>query len=163
VKRIGLVACVLVILLLSTPSNAHVTQSNSQNILASTGISLTIDFGNGTVSSYSGLSATNVYNLTLSIFDVDARWAGNRVYINAIDGVFQDETHGWQYWVNGDYATVAANLYILNDGDFVLWNRTISGFQNQTEPDWTALFGGILIAVCGFVFLAFLYWRSIRR
>ena len=162
-KRIGLITGIIVAFLLVTPAGTQVIQFDAQSIPAANGINLTIDFGNGTVSNYTGLSATNVYNLTAAIFDVDAIWAGDRVYINAIEGVSRDETQGWQYWVNGNYATVAANLYTLNDGDFVLWNRTISGFQNQTEPDSTALVGGLLIAVGGLVFLALLYWRSIRR
>jgi len=163
VKQIGLATSVIVAFLLVTPASTQVIQFDAQILPGAIEIDLTIDFGNGTVANYTGLSATNVYNLTTKIFDVDAIWAGDRVFINAIDGVSQDETHGWQYWVNGNYATVAANLYTLNDGDFVLWNRTISGFQNQTEPDSTALIGGLLIAAGGLVFLALLYWKSIRR
>lgn len=162
-REIGLITSMFVVLLLVTPMNTQAKQFDAQSIPAATGIELTIDFGNGTVLNYTGLSATNVYNLTTMIFDVDVRWAGNRVYIDAIDGVFRDEIHGWQYWVNGNYATVAANLYTLNDGDFVIWNRTISGFQGQTEPDSTALIGGLLIAAGGLAFLALLYWKSIRR
>jgi hypothetical protein len=163
VNQIGLVTGIIVAFLVVTPTNMQDIQFDTHSIPSATGIDLTIDFGNGTVANYTGLFATNVYNLTTSIFDVDARWAGNRVYIDAIDGIFQDETHGWQYWVNGNYATVAANLYALNDGDFVLWNRTISGFQNQTESDPSAFIGGVLIGVGGIVFLALLYWKSIRR
>ncbi len=162
-KRIGIITGIIVAFLLVTPAGTQVIQFDEQSIPAAIGIDLTIDFGNGTVTNYTGLSATNVYNLTTAIFDVDARWAGDRVYIDAIDGVSRDEIHGWQYWVNGNYATVAANLFTLDDGDFVLWNRTISGFQNQTEPDSSALIGGLLIAGGGLVFLALLYWRSIRR
>jgi hypothetical protein len=163
VKQIELMAGIIVAFLFVTPSSMQFSQFNAQSIPAASGIDLTIDFGNGTAVSYSGLSAANVYNLTIAIFDVDATWAGNRVYINAIDGVFRDDTHGWQYWVNGNYATIAANLYTLSDGDFVLWNRTVSGFQNQTELDLTAIGGGLLIAIGGLVFLALLYWRSRRR
>ena len=136
VNQIGVIAGVIVAFLLITPVGTQSKQFDAHSIPAANGIALTIDFGNGTVANYTGLSATNVYNLTITIFDVDARWAGNRVYIDAIDGVFRDETHGWQYWVNGNYASVAANLYTLNEGDFVLWNRTVSGFQDSpTEPD----------------------------
>jgi hypothetical protein len=147
-----------------TQYNTQAIEFNAQSIPAATGIDLTIDFGNGTVTNHTDLSAINVYNLTVSLFEVDASWAGDRVYINAIDGVSGDATHGWQYWVNGNYATVAANQYALNDGDFVLWNRTVSGFNdNPTEPDQTAILGGILIAVSGVVFLALLYRRTLRR
>ena len=165
-KRISLITGLVIACVLITPVYTHVRQFDAQMMPGSMDLSLTIDFGNGTVlnyTGYTGYSAPNVYNYTVINFDVDARWAGNRVYIDAIDGVYQNETHGWQYWVNGNYATVAANLYTLKDGDFVLWNLTTSGFQSQTEPDSTALIGGVLITVGGLAFLALLYRRSIRR
>jgi len=161
--RVGLITGMIVVLLLITPSNVQASQLDTQNILAATGIDLVIDFGNGTVSSFSGLTGTNVYNLTVMLFEVDTQWVGDRVFINAIDGVSQDESHGWQYWVNGNYASVASNLYNLNDGDSVLWNRTISGFQNTTEPDLTLIAGGVLLATGGIVFLALLHRRTMRR
>ncbi len=150
-------------LLLFTPSNAQGSQPDTQNTLAATGINLVIDFGNGTVVSFSGLNATTVYNLTTMLFDVDEQWAGDRVFINAIDGVYQDQSHGWQYWVNENYASVASNLYNLHDGDSVLWNRTISGFQSTTEPDMTLVVGGVLLVTGGIVFLAILHRKTLRR
>ena len=59
--------------------------------------------------------------------------------------------------------SIASNLYILNEGDSVLWNLTISGFQESTEPDMTVVVGGVLLALGGFAFLALLYRRTIRR
>ncbi|MGY5859308.1 MAG: DUF4430 domain-containing protein [Candidatus Thorarchaeota archaeon] len=163
-KQIELVTGLLVVFLLVTPASTQSMEIILQSMPGALEVSLTIDFGNGTVANYTGLSAPNVYNLTTMLFDVDARWAGDRVYIDAIDGVFRDEIHGWQYWVNGNYSTIAANQYILKDGDFVLWNRTVSGFQNDpAQPDQTTLVGGLLIAGGGLVFLALLYRRSIRR
>ena len=161
--QIGLVASMIVVLLCCTPSCTQASQFDSQNILAAMDIDLTIDFGNGTVINYSGLSAPDVYNLTTMVLEVDAVWAGNRVFINAIDGVYHDENHGWQYWVNGNYATIAANLFVLEDGDSVLWNRTLSGFQTTTETDQTSLAGVILLAIGGITFLALIYWRTLRR
>ena len=157
------IACMIVALLFIAPSSVLSSQLEAQFVPAATGIDLVIDFGNGTVADFTGLTAMNVYNLTIAIFDVDARWAGNRVYIDAIDGVYRDEIHGWQYWVNGNYASVAANLYILHDGDSVLWNRTASANQNPTEPDITAIVGGVLLAIGSLAFLALLYWRTRRR
>ena len=162
-ERVGLITGMIVVLLLVTPPNTQASQLDTQNTLAATGINLVIDFGNGTVASFSGLTGTTVYNLTIMLFEVDAQWAGDRVFINAIDGVSQDESHGWQYWVNGNYASVASNLYNLHDGDSVLWNRTISGFQSTTEQDLTLITGGILLATGGIVFLALLHRRTMRR
>lgn len=162
-KQIGIVAGIMVVLLLGTPTSIQATQYDAQAIPAATGITLTVDFGNGTVVNYTELSAPDVYNLTSTLLEVDAVWTGNRVFVNAIDGVSQDENHGWQFWVNGDYATIAANLFVLQDGDSVLWNRTISGFHSTTEPDLTLIVGGILLAFGGLVFLVLLYRKSIRR
>lgn len=155
----GLIVSLLII---ATPFGLP-SQIEAQSIPAASGIDLIIDFGNGTVTSDSELSAPDVYNLTVSLFEVDEVWAGDRVFINAIDGVQQDENHGWQYWVNGNYASIAANLYILQDGDSVLWNRTVSGFQGPTEPDLTLIVGGVLLSFGGIAFLALLYWRTRRR
>jgi hypothetical protein len=163
VRQIGLVAFLIVVLLNCTTASGQAAQVNTQFVLSANDVDLTIDFGNGTVTIYSGLSAPDVYNLTTMVVEVDAIWSGNRAYINAIDGVYQDESHGWQYWVNGNYATVAANLFILEDGDSVLWNRTISGYQSTTESDFTLFTGSILLTVGGFGFLALIYWRTKRR
>jgi len=162
-KRVGLITGMMVVFLLTTPSIVQASQLDTHNVLAATSIDLVIDFGNGTVVSYSGLTATTVYNLTTMLFEVEAQWTGDRAFISAIAGVFQDESHGWQYWVNGNYAPVASNLYNLHDGDSVLWNRTISGFHSTTEPDLTLIAGGLILAIGGIVFLALLYWRTMRR
>ncbi|TFG27981.1 DUF4430 domain-containing protein [Candidatus Thorarchaeota archaeon] len=162
-KQIGQLARIVVVLLLVTPMTMQTFQVDAVHIPSATGISLTVDFGNGTVSISSALEAADVYNLTIGIFDVDAIWTGNLVYINAIDGVYRDETRGWQYWVNGNYATGAANLYNLHDGDSVLWNLTVSNFHTSTEPDYSLVIGGVLLAVGGLAFLVILYWKSSRR
>lgn len=162
-ERVELIIGTIAVLLLITPSNIQAAQLNTQNTLAATGIDLIIDFGNGTVVRFSGLTATTVYNLTTMLFEVDAQWVGDRAFVNAIDGVHQDENHGWQYWVNENYATVASNLYNLQDRDSVLWNRTISGFHSTTEPDMTLIAGGIFLVTGGIVFLALLHKRTMRR
>jgi len=163
VVRIEVIAGMIVALLLIAPSSTRPSQFDAQSLPAAEGIVLIVDFGNGTIASHSELTATDVYNLTVSLFEIDAVWTGDRVFINAIDGIHQDENHGWQYWVNGNYASIAANLYILQDGDSVLWNRTAPAYQNPTEPDFTIIIGGTLLTVCGIAFLALLYRRTFRR
>ena len=162
-NRTEMITGIFLVWLLIIPINVQGMQVEDQYRPAATGVALTVDFGNGTIVNFTGLSASNVYNLTIMVFNVDARWAGNLVYINAIDGVYRDQVHGWQYWVNGNYATVAANLYTLHDGDFVLWNLTTSQYQGATEPDYTSLVGGALLGITGIIFLALLYRRTIRR
>ncbi len=162
-SRIEMITGLLLVCLLIIPINVQGMQNKNQYQPAATGITLSVDFGNGTIINHTGLSAPNVYNLTTMIFDVDVSWAGNFVYINAIDGVYRDEVHGWQYWVNGEYATVASNLYTLQDGDVVLWNLTTSQFHGPEEPDYTSFVGGVILGITGIIFLALLYRRTIRR
>ena len=162
-NQIEMITGLFLIWLLIIPINVQGIQVENQFIPTATAVTLTVDFDNGTIVNFTGLSAPNVFNLTTMVFDVDARWAGNLVYIDAINGVYRDQTHGWQYWVNGNYATVAANLYTLHDGDFVLWNLTTSQYQGATEPDYTSLVGGALLGIAGIIFLALLYRRTIRR
>ena len=133
--------------------------------LSALGITLRIDFGNGTTVTFNGLSGTTVLNVTDSVVDVETNWAGDLAYIVSIDGVSQDQNHWWQYWVNGNYATVAANWFSLQDGDSVLWNRTVFGSQNtiSTDIDSTLIEGGILLGVGGLGFMLLLYVRMSRR
>ncbi|MFQ6013302.1 MAG: DUF4430 domain-containing protein [Thermoplasmata archaeon] len=45
--------------------------------------------------------------------------------VNAINGVHDGEGGlFWLYWVNGEFAGVGADRYILEDGDAVLWHHT---------------------------------------
>ena len=162
-NQIEMITGLFLIWLLIIPINVQGIQVENQFIPTATAVTLTVDFDNGTIVNFTGLSAPNVYNLTTMVFNVDARWAGNLVYIDAINGVYRDQIHGWQYWVNGNYATVAANLYTLQDGDFVLWNLTTSQYHGSTESDYTSLVGGILLGIAGVIFLALLYRRTIRR
>ena len=133
--------------------------------LSALGITLRIDFGNGTTVTFNGLNGTTVLNVTDSVVDVETNWAGELAYVVSIDGVSQDQNHWWQYWVNGNYATVAANWYSLQDGDSVLWNRTVFGSQNttSTDIDSTLIAGGILLGAGGLGFMLLLYIRTSRR
>jgi len=36
----------------------------------------------------------------------------------------------WQFWVNNEYAAVAANLYKVKPGDVILWKFTSSRYEN---------------------------------
>ncbi len=162
-KRFEQVACIIVIILTMTPVTTQTVREGTSFTPSASFTSLTIDFGNGTVQTHNRLEASNVYNLTIEYYEVDAVWSGNLVFINAIDGVYGDENQGWQYWVNDNYATVSANQYILHDGDSVLWNLTTSNYQTADEPDYSLIVGSVFLTVGGLVFLFVLYFRSKRR
>jgi hypothetical protein len=45
------------------------------------------------------------------------------VFVTSINGLANDATRGhyWLYWVNGVYATVSSDAFVLQEGDFVEW------------------------------------------
>jgi hypothetical protein len=81
-------------------------------------ISLTIDYGNGTLYNQENFRLTNYKT---SAFDAVNTWAdvqftdyGAQGYlIESIDGI----EGNWLYYVNEEYISVAANKYYLQDGD----------------------------------------------
>lgn len=160
----------MVIILLSIISfNPAIITIEEHNFVtpAALGISLMIDFENGTVLNFSGLNGTNVLNVTRSVVDVEVQWSGNLAFVTSIGGLRQEQNHWWQYWVNNQYASVASNMYILIDGDSIEWRRTSSssGSSNSDTQtaDITLVIGGITIAVIGIGFLLILHWRMSRR
>lgn len=42
-------------------------------------------------------------------------------FINSIAGVKNENGKYWQYWINGEYGEVSANLQKLKNGDVVEW------------------------------------------
>jgi hypothetical protein len=92
-------------------------------------VDLVVDYGNGDTQIFSGekLRAGD------SVLDLLERsgaalekrnFPGMGLFIEAINGVHNSNNYYWQYWVNGEYAKVAAKQYELHHGDKVLWKRT---------------------------------------
>ncbi len=127
----------LVALALGTGSTVHGPIGQQSMATAAFGIGVVIDYGNGTVRSYDNVTADNVLSATMTVADVEVAWYGNLAFVTAIDGVANDGDRDlwWQYWVNGDYASVAANKYSLNDSDTIEWVRGPS--QQGTQPTGT--------------------------
>jgi hypothetical protein len=105
---------------------ASASQTVKQNEIA---VTLTIDYGNGDTQMFSEQPLQNGQSV-LDLFEqskvvLEKRYfPGVGAFIEAINGVHNSNTYYWQYWVNGKYATVAAELYKLQNGDKVLWKRT---------------------------------------
>jgi len=81
-------------------------------------------------------SGYTVYDLFLNEkvknnFDVKSKnYEGVGSLIESIGGIKNGEKgRYWQYWVNGKYSDVAADKYILKNGDFVIWKFTSSPFK----------------------------------
>ncbi|MDH4212870.1 MAG: DUF4430 domain-containing protein [Candidatus Thorarchaeota archaeon] len=143
---------------LSNPS--HV-QGSSDFILAAERITLTIDFGNGTIREYNDLSGSTVLEVTSSVLNVDVQWFGTLAYIREIEGLVGEGEYGWQFWVNGEFASVAANQYILDDNDIVSWVYSTPTQQRQDDPSLVP--GILLVSAAGFGFIAIVYMQTSRR
>lgn len=139
-----------------------VESSPIQYIPAATGISLTVNFGNGTTQEYLNLEGTNVFEVTNSTTDVEVEWYGDLVYVLAISGVSEDDEAGlyWQYWVNGDLGPSAANYYILEDGDSIEWALPSYGTDSLSQFDMSLIVGLAIIGLMAVVVLIVLKKRQ---
>jgi len=96
-------------------------------------VDLVIDYGNGDIQSLPQekiMQGDSVYDVLEMLEEekgigIETRnFPGLGKFIEAIHGVHSTNNFYWQYWVNDEYAKVAAELYILDDGDRILWKRT---------------------------------------
>jgi hypothetical protein len=92
-------------------------------------VGLTIDYGNGNIQTFPLQEARekdSVFTmLEQSGVALEQRnFPGVGIFIEAINGVHNTGNYYWQFWVNGEYATVGASQYELRHGDEVLWKRT---------------------------------------
>lgn len=68
---------------------------------------------------------TSVFEVMRGIADVGYKeYPGVGVYITSIDNKAATETKWWLYQVNGVYPNVAADRYIVTDGDNIVWKYT---------------------------------------
>lgn len=139
----------------------------SLHVIASTNIDLTIHLDNGTVLTFNDLEGENVLDITESVVEVETQWTGGLVFVTSIAGVENSPNDGlwWQYWVNDELGSVAANLYHLQDGDKVSWKILP---PEQTTEDGQALGGQIDnslvlgIGVTSFIGVGFLFIVYLR-
>ena len=159
-QRYSLALALIVVLVMSLAITID-AQSDNENIVAAQGITLNIDFGNGTTREYDNLNGSTVLDITSSVLDVQVQWYGSFAYIRGIEGLVGVGDTGWQYWVNGEFASIAVNLYVLQDGDSILWKYTNP--QPQTQYDPTFIPGLIVVSLSGMGFLGIVYVQTSRR
>jgi hypothetical protein len=156
------------------PSAGALRVRSTDTIIAAEGISVSVDFGNGTILEFDNLSGTTVLNVefdnlsgttvlnvTSEVLNVQIDWYGPFGYIRGIEGVVGAGQTGWQYWVNGVFASVAVNLYFLNDGDSLEW--VYSGPVTQTQEDPTLIPGAAVVSISALGFIAIVYIQTSRR
>ena len=91
--------------------------------------SLYVDFGNGRNVSYDDVLLNrneSAYTLLINKMNETNTVVITRKYdfgmmVESIDNVKQSGTYFWSYSVNGQAGSIAADKYILKDGDIVEW------------------------------------------
>jgi hypothetical protein len=159
VQKNGIPLTLVLIVMMSLVNSSH-AQSNSGAIIAAEGITLTVDFGNGTIKEYSNLNGSSVLEVTSSVLEVEIRWFGPFAYIKGIEGFLGEGEYGWQYWVNGEFASVAVSHYLLSDNDDVAW---VYSTPTQRQQDPSLVPGIIIVSTAGFGFIAIVYIGTSRR
>ena len=140
---------------------ASPVQSTTMPVIPATGITLTVDFGNGTISEYNDLVGNTVLEVTSSVLDVEVQWFGPFAYIRSIEGFVGQGEHGWQYWVNGEFASVAVSHYLLGDDYEIEWVYSTPDQQQQYDPSFIP--GVVIVSTSGFGFIAIVYVGTSRR
>jgi hypothetical protein len=157
---IGIMISVVASVLAATPR----VSSSDPALPAATEITLTIDFGNGTVYSGTDLAGGNVLEITQSMFEVSVQWSASLAYVVSIDGVENEAGKYWQYWVNGEYGPTACNLYQVDSGDIILWNRTTSGYtQTPSTPAPDIIVAAGVLGAAAMILIATTYVIVRRR
>ncbi|TFF91613.1 DUF4430 domain-containing protein [Candidatus Thorarchaeota archaeon] len=155
----------LAALLLLQPTAEPRFTGTTKAAQAASGLTLIVDFGNGTVLNTTDLAGTDVLEVTESQYILDINWYGSLAFVTSIAGTQNDATKAWQYWVNGIYASVACNIFEVSDGDTIVWNYTSSRFTGESrgQPSGDTLLGVALVGGFGVAVLFVLYWLSKRR
>jgi hypothetical protein len=158
--RCSIIVAVVLILVMSSLESQPV-HAVSQLVTAAEGVSLSIDFGNGTIKEFYNLNGSTVLEATSSVLEVDVQWFGSLAYIRGIEGVVGEGERGWQYWVNGQFATVAANQYALHDNDTISWVYSTTSHQEQQDP--SLIPGALVVLIAGLGFIAIVYIQTSKR
>jgi hypothetical protein len=151
----------MVLIIVMSSSEPSLVQASSEVATAAEGITLTIDFGNGTIGEYYDLNGSTVLEVTASVLEVDVQWFGSLAYIRGIEGLVGEGEYGWQFWVNGEFASVAVNQYLLNDNDVISWVYSTPNQHQQEDPSLVP--GIITVSIAGLGFIAIVYIQTSRR
>ena len=138
-------------------------ESDTGSIIAAEGISVSVDFGNGTILEFNDLNGSTVLDVTSEVLDVQVQWYGPLAYIRGIGGVNAAGQSGWEYWVNGEFASMAVNLYTLVDGDVIEWVYSTPGSQTQSQQDPTLIPGVVVVSITGLGFITIVYVQTSRK
>ena len=155
----------LTIVLLLMAVQGIASASVFPSAVPASGVTVEIDFGNGTSLTFPNVEAADVLEATQSVAEVEAEWYGDLVFVVAIAGVHEDPVARvyWQYWVNGELGPIAANKFQLQDNDTVEWRRQSSVMTTEPtgSPDTSTVVATVVVAACALGFLYVLYRRRL--
>ena len=156
--RWEVVAVFLVVMTLVQPCMTLDSQSNSF-LTSATDLTLIIDFGNDTVLTYYTVEGNNVLEATNATVEVQNEWYADSAFVTSIEGVFSDADSGlwWQYWVNDELGPVAANKFLVQDGDVISWKRLPPEMTSEPQNDPSLLWGIVILSLIGVSFLGILF------
>ncbi|MHA1776213.1 MAG: DUF4430 domain-containing protein [Promethearchaeota archaeon] len=92
-----------------------------------TNISLSVDFGNGTVDYHQNITicknASSVFDLLQLFYEIGYESYSYGLIITSINNVENNivSNYFWFFWVNEEYSNIGASNYQLNDSDRVYW------------------------------------------
>ena len=118
----------------------RVDQTSSTNGTAfsamASNVGLTIDYGKSSQNVYSDLSGLTVFeilNQTAAVTFIEFAYGKFVTAINGVENNANQNGYYWQYWVNDELAPIAADNYVLSDGDQVLW-KYCAPEETSTPP-----------------------------
>jgi hypothetical protein len=88
-------------------------------------VSLTLEKPNETVSEQVDVAVNStVFDAVNKTYPVEYTEYDFGYFVTSIDGLAQNDTHSWLYYVNNESATTAVNNYVLNETDDVTFRYT---------------------------------------
>jgi hypothetical protein len=159
VKKLALIGILIVsVFCIFANVGGHLTSSADVRTHESwaSNVVMTIDYGNSTQSVFSNLTGNTVFEIINETASVSFTQFAFGRFITAINDVENDANgngYFWQYWVNDELAPVAADNYVLSDGDQVLWKYCAPETTPSTPPNpGPELFLGLgIIIVVGII------------
>ncbi len=143
------------LILVANASGLYTTSTSLQaHASLATGVEQTIDYGNSTLVVSSDLTGNTVFDLlnqTAAVTFTEYAYGKFILSINGVENNANNNGYFWQYWVNDELAPVAADNYVLSDGDYVLWKYCAP--ENTTTPSPTVnpefIMGLVIIGIVG--------------
>ncbi len=143
-------------------TNVNLTSSTNieNHLILASNIEQTIDYGNSTQQAFhdlAGVTVFDVLNETTIVVFTQYLYGKFITSINGVENNANDNGFYWQYWVNDNLAPVAADNYVLSDGDQILWKYCAPENTPTASPPPgpELIFGlGIILAIGVIVVIA---------